>query len=79
MTESKWEWRWWKQDPPDRDGDGDVWEGLGAAGVIDNVPNDPRLQQLPLAVRDVVGEVHVGRSVRDVHLCRAKDDEPGET
>lgn len=55
---------------PDSDGDGDVREGLRTARVVDNIPDDASLQQLPLAIGNVVGEVHFGCPVGHVHLTR---------
>lgn len=56
---------------PDSDGDGDVREGLGTTGVVDDVPDDASLQQFPLSIRDVVGQVHFRCPVGHVNLSHA--------
>lgn len=51
--------------PPDPERDGDLWEGFLAAGEVANGSYDLRwIQEGPLAVGDVVGQVHKGRTVR---------------
>ena len=57
-----------KRAPAQVDDEADVGEGLRAAGVVDDVADGHHVQQDPLAVGHVVGQVHPAGAVHHVHL-----------
>jgi len=56
------------------DGKGHVGEGLNAAGVRDYVANDVNADEFPLAVINIVTQVHFFCAVRYIDLGKTRRD-----